>query len=79
MAEYRFHEMGEFFVNTHAVEKGENCWAAFVFFERKADASKTLAPGMRHHLPQDYESEGMAIEAGIQYAHQCIQDGQTGL
>jgi hypothetical protein len=79
MAQYQFHEMGDFFVNTHAVEKQEGLWAAFVFFERKADASKTLSPGMRHHIRHDYGSEAEALQAAAAYAAQTILQGETGL
>jgi hypothetical protein len=76
---YRFQEMGDFYVVSHGLQKAEDCWAAFVFFERKGTAVNDRAPAIRHHLHGDSGTEGEAIERGIQYAWECIKKGDTGL
>lgn len=80
MAEYEFHEIGEFFVTPHAAPVQEGLWSAFVWFERIADVThKTISQGMRHQVPGTFDSADEAVQAALAYAKQIILQGDTGL
>ena len=79
MAEYRFHEMGDFFVTAHAIPKQEGRWAAFAHISRMSDSCKRIAPAVRLHLEQDFGSESDALAAAAGDAAQTIIARDTGL
>jgi hypothetical protein len=52
---------------------------ATVWFERKADHTKTLVPAMKHTLRARFESEKEAVQAALAFGDQCARDNKTGL
>lgn len=79
MAEYQFHEMGDFYVTAHAIPKQEGRWAAFAHISRKSDSGKRLAPAVRLQIERDFGSESDALTAAAGDAAQTIMVRETGL
>jgi len=79
MGRFEFHEIGDFHVVTHAVKKSDDCWAAFVFLDRRADSSKAIAPAVRLHVSQEFQTEWAALAFAKTYAGQSILLGEVDL
>lgn len=79
MGRYEFHEIGDFHVVTHAVKKSDNCWAAFVFLDRRADSSEAVAPAVRLHISQSFDTEWSALAFAKSHTGLSIARGEIKL
>lgn len=74
-----FTELNGYCVSVHAQKEPTGRWVVWARFERMSDITKTLIPGLRRRVPNDFPSQEKAVAAAYDYAREWVKAGEIGL